>query len=270
MLLSEEELVAWVTEAGEVIAEAATESGPDAPIPACEGWTMADLLGHVAPFCSGWYSYNLTHEPGEGDIAAAMASAPEMPGDHAGRVAYLREACAGFTALAGSVDLDAPVWAFWMTRPARFWLLRAATEVAVHAWDAQSAVGTPAPLEPHRAATSIDETLRGMWPGLVELGRRGILLDQPPELPMEPVGVAATDSGHSWVMSHIDGDIQVTEAVELPPTVVSGRGHDLVLYQWGRPVDTPIQISGAGEVADAWNVCCAASVAQQQATERQG
>jgi hypothetical protein len=68
----------------------------------------------------------------QGDFVAAAMSAPPMRGDLAGRIAYLREASTGFARLVESPDLDAPVWMFGSVGPARFWLLRAATETAVH------------------------------------------------------------------------------------------------------------------------------------------
>ena len=269
MLLDDQGLMAWVSESGEVIADVATESGPDAAIAGCGDWTMTDLLGHVAPMYSGWYLYNLTHSPGEGDVAAAMSSAPEMPSTHDARIHYLRDACERFDAEARSVDLDADVWAFWMTRPARYWLLRAATEFAVHAWDAQTVLGSATPIGADRSATAIDETLRGMWPGLVELGRRGIILEQPPALPDEPAGMIATDSGHAWEISQMNGEIEVTAVSNPPATSVSGRGHDLVMYQWGRKPTTEPDVAGDQAIADAWNLYCATSVAQQQARRRE-
>ena len=118
-LLNDEALLDWIDEAAETLAGIAADAEPDTLIPACEGWTMTDLLNHVAPWYSGWYLYNLQHPADDGDLMAAATSAPPMPDDHDGRIVYLRDACAGFTSLARQIDLDAPVWAFWTTQPAR-------------------------------------------------------------------------------------------------------------------------------------------------------
>ena len=197
-LLSDEALLDWIEESAEVFAAVAANATPTTPIPACEGWTMADLLTHVAPWYSGWYPYNLQHPADDGDLMAAAMSSPPMPDDHAERIAYLRDACAGFTALARQVDLDAPVWAFWTAQPARFWVKRAATELAIHTWDAQDATGDPDRIDPDRAAASIDESLRGLWPGLVAIGHHGLFPDGGPAVPDTPAGFLATDTGNQW------------------------------------------------------------------------
>jgi hypothetical protein len=214
---------------------------------------MTDLLGHVAPFYSGWYSYNLRHAPGESDFLGAMQSASPLPDRFADRVGYLRESCDAFASLARQVDLDAPVWAFWTTQPARFWLKRAATELAIHAWDAEAAVGEPGRFSPDRAATSIDESLRSAWLLVIELGRHGFFPDAPAP-PGTPAGFAATDSDHRWRIGTVDGAIEVDETADLPADVGSGSGHDVLLFLTGRAAhgQGTVKVTGDRATLDAW------------------
>lgn len=252
-LLSDEALLDWIDESAGVFATVAADADPDTPIPACEGWTMADLLTHVAPWYSGWYPYNLQHPADEGDLMAAATSAPPMPDDHAERIAYFRDACASFTSLARQVDLDTPVWAFWTTQPARFWVRRAATELAIHTWDAQDAIGDPDRIEPERATTSIDESLRGLWPGLVEIGRQGLFPDGGPIVPDSPAGFIATDTGHRWRVDPAGDGLRVSVS-NLPATVAAGPAHDLLLTLWGRTAGSPIDVTGDRATIEAWRV----------------
>jgi uncharacterized protein (TIGR03083 family) len=255
MLLTDAELIDWIDESADRLSRAATEADSDVSIPSCAGWTMSDLIGHVAPFYSGWYCYNLRHPPDEGDVVAAITSARPLPDDLAERIVHLRESCDEFMSLARQVDLDAPVWAFWTTQPARFWLKRAATELAIHAWDAEAAVGEPHRLDPDRAATSIDESLRGLWPGMVELVRHGLSPDGPTP-PETPAGFDATDSDHHWLVRTRAGEIEVAETGDLPADVASGSGHDLLLYVWGRAAHGQgrVEMVGDRSVVDAWRM----------------
>jgi hypothetical protein len=57
MFLTDAELIEWIQESADRASRAASDARADTPIPSCPGWTMADLLGHVAPFYSGWYPW---------------------------------------------------------------------------------------------------------------------------------------------------------------------------------------------------------------------
>lgn len=253
MLLSDSELLDWIDESAEIVANIAGETNRDTPIPACEGWTMAHLVSHLAPFYSGWFRYNLRHPIGDGDVIASVTSAPPLPDDHVDRVAYFRDACAGFTSLARQIDLDAPVWAFWTTQPARFWVKRAATELAVHTWDAQDAIGDPDPVRPDRAATSIDESLRGVWPGVIAIGHHLLPPDDRPVVPDSPAGFVAVDTGHRWRVDPTGEGLDVTTD-ELPATVASGSAHDVMMHLYGRDTGSAFGIVGERAAVDAWRI----------------
>lgn len=252
-LLSDEDLLDWIDHSARTFASIAADTDPETPIPACPGWTMADLLAHIAPWYSGWFRYNLQHSADDGDIVAAISSASPVPDPHAERLAYLRDAFDGFTSLARQIDLDEPVWTFWTAQPARFWVKRAATELAIHTWDAQDALGEPDRVAPDRAATSIDESLRGLWPGLIEVGRHGLSPDGGPTVPDEPAGFVATDTSHRWRVDPTADGLDVTTD-DLPATVASGPAHDLLLDLWGRATGEAVETVGDVHTIWAWRV----------------
>jgi uncharacterized protein (TIGR03083 family) len=255
VILTDAELIEWVQESADRASRVASEVHADTAIPSCPGWTMMDLIGHVAPLFAGFYSYNLRQPPGEGDFLGAMQSARPLPDGFADRIAYLRESCAEFISLARQVDLDGPVWAFWTTQPARFWLERAATELAIHTWDAETAVGEPARLAPDRAATGVGESLRSQWLAAVELRRHGMVPDAPTP-PEKPAGFSATDADHHWHIRTIDGVVEVDESRGLLADVGSGSGHDLLLYLTGRAAhgQGTMEVIGDRSTIDAWRL----------------
>jgi uncharacterized protein (TIGR03083 family) len=254
-VVADSDVLVWIAESVERTADVAGRVGPDVEITGCPGWTMADLVAHVAPTLHGWYAYNLTRSVDEHDSAAAFASAPPTPTGHDDRIHYLREGGAAFLARASEVDLDAPTWGFGSAAPARLWLLRAATEMAVHCWDAELAANDVQRVTPDRAATAVEETMRYMYPALVHLGAVAPERFRTHVVPMDPIGVRIADAGTSIRLANDDGEIVVTLTTALPATVVTGAGHDVMLYQWGRiPIDQ-VNVSGDRELVEAWNFC---------------
>jgi uncharacterized protein (TIGR03083 family) len=255
-VLTDSELRAWVTENLEVIAVAAAEAS-GAAVPSCPGWTVADVVDHLGPIMMGWYCHNLVTAPEENDFLSAALSAPPLPDGADARVGYLRESAEKFARVVAAVDLDAPVWAFGPVGPARFWLLRAATETAVHRWDVESAVGTPTAVAPARAATSVDETVGGMWRALVEAEWPEVSPVRNPRVPDEPLGIRAVDADRTWIVRAEGGSLEVDSDGPLPDTRIEGPSGELMLYLWGRLDARAVRARGP---VDAWNLCVRAGV----------
>jgi uncharacterized protein (TIGR03083 family) len=258
-VLTDAELRDWVAENLEAIAMTAEEH-PDAAVPSCPGWSIADVVGHLAPIMMGWYRHNLVTRPEDGDFVQAAMSAPPLPDDPVARIRYLRESSEKFTQLVTSMDLDTPVWTFGPPGPARFWLLRAATETAVHRWDVEAALGTPTTIVTSRATTSVDETVRGMWRALVEADWPAASPVRNPHVPDQPLRIRATDSDRTWTVRTDGGSLvvatQATDA-DVPDTRIEGTSYNLMLYLWGRLDADAIHTNGP---VDTWNLCVRAGV----------
>jgi hypothetical protein len=256
-ILSDEDLLDWIGENAEAIATICDQCPPDTPVPTCSGWALSDLLAHVSPLLSGWYSTTLTAQPGQFDMVTSfLESGPPIPDEHDKRIAYLLDGAQALRNRADEVDLNAPVWAFGGVSQSRFWLRRAATETAVHRWDAEVAgPGATTTIDPIRAAESLDETIRVMWPAIFALDwPKEWPLSSDFELPSVPIGILATDSGHSWRLRLRNGAVEVLETAELPDTIAEATGHELVLYVWGRITSDQLQITGSPEVVNEWNI----------------
>lgn len=251
--LDDGQLTDWIVESTEQLAEVAAVVGSREPVPACPGWTMRQLLAHVISGLSGWYTHNITHGDRPTDLLTAWDAQPELPRTNAERLCYLRDVTADFVALVGSVDLDAPCYVFQDRRSARGWLLRAATECAIHLQDAQEILGDPEPFGPERAATSLDETFRYMWRGALlihgDLGAEHV--------PEVPITVRATDLGLEWRVTKEPGGfvVEVLESGDQPGGLcVAGAHADLVRWLWGRSQRGELDLVGDRSSIDAWNL----------------
>ena len=94
----------------------------------------------------------------------------------------------------------------------------------MHRWDAQSAVGTPAPLAPEVAGDGVDEFL---W---IAHQLRG----------PAPITFVATDTGQTFTASD-----------DAPAVTVSASASDLVLLLYGRVRPDQVRVEGERATLDA-------------------
>jgi uncharacterized protein (TIGR03083 family) len=251
--LSGTELTAWILESAERLAEIAATVGAQEPVPGCPPWTMRQLVSHVISGLSGWYPYNIAHGDRPTDLASAWVSQPELPRGNAERLRYLHHVAADFATLVDTIDLDAPCYVFQTQRIACGWVLRAATECAVHVQDAEAILGDPNPFTPERAATSIDETLRYMWHGALMFGRNS----GADRVPDSAIGIRSTDLGLAWRVTPAPDDFIVDHLGLddlLPELSVIGDHADLIQWLWGRSTSDRLQFHGDRSLIDAWNL----------------
>lgn len=223
------------TRAGIAAIRAVLADGPlaEVAVPSCPGWTLRDLAQHVGN----------VHRWVCGAVVGGHPDTPEVeaPPDRAGLLAWYDEGAAAMLDLLASADPDTPCWAFGpKPRTVRFWFRRQAHEHAVHAVDAQQAVGRVAPIEPALAIDGIDEVVSLFFPRQVRLGRIAPL--------DRSLAVRATEDGSRWVVAG-DG----TEGLTLADAEVSGPAEVLYLLLWRRVGldDARLTVDGDHEAADA-------------------
>lgn len=250
--MGDSDVLVWIAEDAAAMADRSEGHG-ELPVPACPGWTIDDLLPHVGGFLAGWYIYNLTHDPASGDLTAAAGSAPPVPDGHAERVAYLRDGAADLVTAASEADLDATVWAFGGTAPARYWIHRAATELGIHRHDVELARGFSYRIPAERATLSCHETICGLWPKVQWLTSLGGP-DQTLELPAGSCTLTASDTDVSWLAQSQEDRIEAAVADRPTGDVgVSGTANDLAMWLSGRGPEG-ITITGDPQRAAAWNL----------------
>jgi uncharacterized protein (TIGR03083 family) len=211
----------------------------DATVPTCPGWTVADLVDHVAWFVTRWSDrLRGTHQ---GDTPE-----PTTPdGDDAARVEWLRSLGDDLLTLLQATDADTHVWT-WREpdQTAAFVSRRCAHELAVHRYDAQSARGTCAPIDAELAIDGIDEVLDVLSHAFYQAGEgAGETLhlhgtDDDLDVAAEWLVVLGAD-GLDVRREHAKGDLALRAAVS-----------DLELLLVGRPPLGDIQRFGDESVLD--------------------
>ncbi|MEU4800964.1 maleylpyruvate isomerase family mycothiol-dependent enzyme [Actinosynnema sp. NPDC023587] len=213
----------------------AVDGNLERAVPSCPGWTVDDLVAHLAEVQGWWTSVVLAK--GERPDADAARRAGETGPD---RVAGWREITARYQAVQRFCSPDAVLWAWWGEEgkdraTAVAW--RQAHELVVHCWDAQSAVGAPEPVPADLAADGVDEFIdhclgdraRGLGPVVVEL--------------------VAPD--RSWLIGAPDGTgaLRRLDAGGATVTVtVAGTAEQLYLLLWGRLAPEEVRVTGDREV----------------------
>jgi uncharacterized protein (TIGR03083 family) len=203
---------------------------PDAPVPSCPGWTVTDLVRHLA----GVYGRVRRHIDRRSIEPIEPWEAP-LEGD---AFAVWTDEYSELLATLDAVDPDLPSWNWApQAKKAIFWPRRMAHETAVHRWDAQMAAGLAEPIEATLASDGVTEVLDTWLPS----GRR--------RMPAERTGVVAlhaTDVDQVWFVrlrgsgvALLDSDTLLDSDDHHERATASGSASDLVLALFGRiPFDT--------------------------------
>jgi uncharacterized protein (TIGR03083 family) len=220
---------------------AAARSGPlDTPVPACPGWDMGRLCGHIGRVQRWTTEVARTREP---------VDTRELPKPEPGQEAdYLAEALDPLLTALRALPADEPCWNFTgRTLVGGFWHRRQAHEAVVHRWDAQSAIGAADPIDPAVASDGIDEALLTLASGRLPEGTR---LDG-------SVHFHCTDVDGEWMIADAtDGEEGVVFTREHGKGSVALRGpaSSLLLVVWRRipPTADGLETFGDPAVLDRW------------------
>jgi uncharacterized protein (TIGR03083 family) len=188
----------------------------DAPVLACPGWTVRDLVEHIGRvqwFWSELVERRIQDRADMNDVA--------YPSERGEPLTWFRAQTARLVAGLNSMSDDDPLWSWWEPeQTALFAKRRQFNEVVVHGYDARHAVGDPRPIPADAAIVGLDE--------FIEIMSKDLRDDQPTPPPLK---LAASDTG--WVgtlFEENDGS-----ALEL-----RGTTSDLLLSVWSRsPVSDP-------------------------------
>jgi uncharacterized protein (TIGR03083 family) len=212
--------------------DAAGDLGLD--VPGCPGWTVSDLVRHVL----GVFRSKIAALEGGVEPTKPDAGWGDLPAEADPRVALLE----AYTVLRDLLRADASTaaWTWWPAeQTVGFWQRRMALEVAVHRWDAESAVhgvDDAAPVPDDLALDGIDEVtgwLRWPWDDDVQ-----------PEASGQRVLISAGDC--SWVVTLHPTRVEVTAGSpdSDADALVAGEPSGLLLHLWGRPGEHGIAALG--------------------------
>jgi uncharacterized protein (TIGR03083 family) len=224
---------------GPALQDAIEEAGPEAAVPTCPGWTVADLVVHLTSLLH-WVRETAprgtTERPDPRVTPETLPAWPEA-------VDGLRRELTGTIETLDAIDAEQPAWN-WAPQPkkAAFWQRRMAHEISVHRWDAQQAVGRAVPIETKLAADGVSEVLDTFLPA----GRR--------KGPADVHGVShlvATDAGYDWFVRLRGAGIALLDTGTIldsddhhQQVEASGAASDLLLTLWGRSPAEALLVSG--------------------------
>ena len=204
---------------------AAAGRGLDAPVPACEDWTVADLVLHTGMV----HRHKL--EIVRGRLAEPPRPWPPAAPDRAELLGWYEQGLQELLTVLEEADPETRVWTFHRPdQTVAFWCRRMAHETAVHRVDAESAHGDARPVPAGLAADGVGELL-------------DVFLV--PHLEGEPVGgrgeslhLHATDTEGEWLVRLLPAGVQVERGHAKGDAAARGTASDLLLFLWGRaPAD---------------------------------
>jgi uncharacterized protein (TIGR03083 family) len=243
--------IACLRSEGELLAGAAERAGLDAPVPACPGWCVRDLLKHVGyvhRWAAGYVREQHAKWVDRASEAAILAGGPgddELPG-------WFREGHASLVRVLEAADPDMTCWTF-LDAPSSvaFWARRQAHETAIHRVDAEQAAAgarTPgtadgAPFAPRFAADGIDELIMGF---VGRNAKRGSW-DGPPGI----LAIHSDDGAGAtadWRVVAEQGHLAVARETGPADCDVTGPAADLYLLLWNRRGTDGLGVHGDGSL----------------------
>ena len=209
-------------------AEAALARGWAAQVAGCPGWTLADLVWHLAEVQHFWaWIVRTRAEDPSGYPEPDRRYDDELLGFLAASSAELE------TVLAGA-DPAERVWTWAPRRDVAFVLRRQAQEAVVHTADVEQVLGDPRPIPADVGLDGIDEWLELMVPAA---------LPQGPPAGAHPVVLHALDAGAERTL--------LAGTRPFPIATVTGNAGDLLLAVWRRLPLEVLTVDGDGLQASA-------------------
>jgi uncharacterized protein (TIGR03083 family) len=210
----------------------------DARVPGCPDWSLRDLVAHLGSVQRFWSV--VVHAGAAGNAPAREAIGDTEP--HGDLADWFGESTRMLLAALREVGPDAECWTWWSRSDAPQTAGAVARhqvhEAAVHAFDAQEAIGKPGPIPATVAVDGVAEFL------LVTLGAEG-------PWPHRPARVLfAADEGPSWTVDLTPAGAKLDPAPSGDPvTTVHGPASDMVLALFGRLPLERLRIEGDAGVA---------------------
>jgi uncharacterized protein (TIGR03083 family) len=169
-------------------ADGVAESDLQAPVPACPGWTVRDLVVHLGN-THAWAATIV-------ETGAYARTQSDDPGSHKPRVVsewYAAKAEDLYRVLRATAP-DRPAWNFaFGDGDAGFWRRRQLHETTIHAVDLAQAAGRIERVTPAVATDGVDEVLRVMLKRMHDRGRPAALT--------APLTLQCDDTGRAWTLT---------------------------------------------------------------------
>jgi uncharacterized protein (TIGR03083 family) len=223
----------------ELFRDAAVSVDLDVPVPSCPGWTMGDLVRHVAEVYLHKVTVMRTGEWPRPWPPAGLAAEP--------RLALLGRAYGELTAELAARDPGQPVLTWYgPDGTAGFWLRRMAQETVIHRIDAELAAGLPSARVPDDLALDgVDEVLVRFLAYFSPEEIAAARVEHPGDAD-GTVPIVVRSRGRCWtVLPSRSDEVTVEEGAAGDPRVVVAAAPDPMLrWLWGRADDAAVTVHG--------------------------
>ena len=231
-----EQYIAALDAASDATAAAASAAGTDTPVPSAPGWTVTDLLVHMAS--GDLWARTIVERRSTQRVPNEL---PEDPPSGDALVAWFLSGAKKLVAALREVDPATPLWTFSPAdRTARFWLRRRAVETTVHCYDAQLAAASPKAVDPELAADGIDEFLEVFLP---RVGADAVADG-------DTIHFHCTDVDGEWLVTGTPEGPRVGREHAKGDIAARGTASDLLLFLWGRVPAEALEIFGQSALLD--------------------
>lgn len=204
-------------------ASAVLARGWAAHVPGCPGWTLADLVWHLAEVQRFWaWLVRTRAQDPSAYVQPVRHPDDELLAYGAARSAELEAALAG-------ADPTERVWTWASQKDVAFVLRRQAQEATVHTVDVEQVLGDVRPVPADVGLDGLDEWLEVMVPG--------VLPDGPPA-DAHPVVFHAVDAGAERTL--------FAGSRPFPIATLTGTAGDLLLAAWRRVPLEVLTVDGDG------------------------
>jgi uncharacterized protein (TIGR03083 family) len=244
-----------------LLRDAAEAAEATVPVPACPGWTMADLVSHVGVVYLHKATIMRTGQWPEPWPPPDVAEEPPLP--------LLNRAYGELAAaFAGHAPADpAPTW-YDPDQTVAFWIRRMAQETVIHRIDAEQAASLPVTSVPDDLAVDgVDEVLKRFlaydsvhWPDefsqlkgghLAGEGGRDAITVKAGTVKAGRVKAGTVTAGPvAWTVRPSPREVLVEDGASDDPRVVVEAAPDPMLrWLWGRAGDDAVRVTGDPEWA---------------------
>ena len=210
------------------MAEVATGS-MDAPVPGCPDWDVRKLLKHAGLVLHFWTEIAENQLQDRRDVRRGRA-----PDEDEMLLTWFNEVSNHSAEVLGAADPATQVWTWAPRKDVGFIQRRMPQELAVHGWDARSAVSdSPRPIDPEMAADGVDEFF-----DTFVLGYQG---GDGPKGPASSgtLHLHQTDEDGEWFVRYGPDGVTFSKEHAKGDAAVRGTASDLLLMLWRRvPTDS--------------------------------
>ncbi|WP_019925311.1 maleylpyruvate isomerase family mycothiol-dependent enzyme [Nocardia sp. BMG111209] len=223
---------------GKALAAIATRHDLELPVPTCPGWTLGDVVAHVAG-ANRWMTTCVS-----AGLTAQERILPPGPADRGELLRWSDESLEELLSALEATPPDHPVWTpIRGPFPSVWWRRKAALEVAIHRTDAENAAGADRTvIDARLALDGIDEYAEEFLPLMLHA------VPQPP--PVTSVLLSPTDIDDTRVLSLIPaGDHRDPGA---PTVELVASASDLLLWIWNRVPDGTLTSNGDDTIVTWW------------------